>query len=343
MGSVVVWRDGRKRTIKIKQESTGTADKHEAQAILHQIETRYRRGNIENRDAPATFSDLVTAYLDAGKSDRYLLNIVRRIGDLAPEDLTQAFVDKEARAAYPSASPATLRRQWHGVISAVLRHSKCQVLFDKPQGSKPTTKWNTAMQADAIIEQVAKNPRCTSRQVALAEFLFGTGCRSGEAVTLLGRDVSLVHGFATFRDTKNGWERTVPLPARTLKAMKAMVDEFGIPDADTPFFRKPNGLPYTKEGNRGAKLRFLESAAAKLDLTFNPHMARHSFATWFYSQTSDKRFLREIGGWRSDAIVDRYAHFVPKSVGKDAKKYGWDFKKMIEQELERDDDDENYA
>lgn len=60
-GTVTVWRDGRKRSIAIKQKSTGTSDSAEAEAILHQIAAHYQRGNIENRDAPPTFSDLVNS------------------------------------------------------------------------------------------------------------------------------------------------------------------------------------------------------------------------------------------------------------------------------------------
>lgn len=331
MGTVVVWRDGRKRTIKIKQESTGTTDRHEAEAILHQIEARYRRGNIENRDTPKTFADLVHTYLDAGKSERYLIPAVRALGDMTPEDIDQATVDSEGRKAYPKASGPTLRRQWHGVITAVLNHSKAPVLFSKPQSSKPTTRWCTPVQADAIIRNIAINPRMDDNAVALAEFLFGTGCRTGEALSLETHDISLEYATVTFRDTKNGYERTVPLLPRVMTALRKLehLDEPGR------VFRKPDGEGYVIIEGSGAKMAFMKSAAQKASVSFNPHMARHSFATWFHSQISDTRALREFGGWRSESMVDRYTHFVPKQVGRDALKYGWDFSKMVEHELER--------
>ena len=114
MGTVSVWRDGRKRSVTIKPESTGTADKDEAAGILTQIASRYQRGNIENRDAPPTVADLINAYLDAGKSDRYLLPIVRALGDLEVTELNQARIDADAwhstqaRTSCPSAATRPL-------------------------------------------------------------------------------------------------------------------------------------------------------------------------------------------------------------------------------------------
>ena len=343
MGTVAVWRDGRKTIVKIKQQSTRTPDRHEAEAILHQIEASYRKSNIENRDPPKTFAHLVHAYLDAGKSERFLIPVVRALGDMTPDQLTQALVDREGRRAYPKAAPATLRRQWHGVITAVLKHSRAPVQFDKPAASKPSTKWCSAPEADAIIKAVASAHRSNSRSVALVEFLFGSGCRSGEAVTILGRDIDLRYGTATFRDTKSGFERLTPLPERTVRAIKAMVEEFGLLPADRPAFLKADGTPYAHHANRGTRMRFLETAAASVGVQLNPHMTRHSYATWFLSQTNNKPHLRHFGGWRSDAIVDRYAHFVPVGVGKDARALGWDFGALIEKGLEHGYDNENYG
>ena len=323
-GTVTVWRDGRKCTESIKQESTGTADRDEAEAILTQVAARYQRGNIENRDAPPTFGELVVSYVHAGKSDRYLLPVTRALADLEIHQLTQAKIDAEGRKAYPGVQPATLRRQWHGVINAVLHHAGISIRLKLPAKSKSTTRFCTPKEADAIIAECANSRYKDAWKPALAETLFGTGCRAGEAMDLdAKRDVSLEYGTMTFRDTKNGTQRTVHLAPRTIAALRKL-DNINLPG---PLFRKPKGKQYAEKSQIGGhQLRFLRAAADRVGVEFNPHMTRHSFATWFYAQTKDTLRLRQVCGWRTPSQVDRYTHLAPDQVGVDAISRGWDFR-----------------
>lgn len=334
MGTVAVWRDGRKRSVTIKPESTGTADKDEAGAILIQISARYQRGNIENRDAPPTVADLVNAYLDAGKSERYLVPIIRLLGDMEATALTQALVDAEGRKAYPAVKPPTLRRQWHGPLQAVLHHSKVRLDLSLPEASVSTTRWCFPAQAEAIIRQCAAGRYRDPWKPALAEFLFGTGCRSDEAFNLQAEDLSLEYGSAVLRNTKNGDERTVILQPRTIAALARLPNKA----ERGPVFRKGNGKAYAdKTANEGRSLNFLRTAAARAGLVvFNPHMTRHTFATWHYVQTKDILGLKEAGGWRTDSAVQRYIHRVPMQIGLDAIKLGWDFRERMLEAPARD-------
>jgi hypothetical protein len=322
-GTITVWRDGHKRQVAIKPQSTGTTDRGEAEAILTQVAAREQRGNIENRDAPPTFGDLVNSYLDAGKSDRYLLPITRALGDFEIHQLTQAKIDAEGRKAYPNVSPPTLRRQWHGVINAVLHHGGVHLRLSLPAKSKSTTRYCTPKEAEAIVRACASGRYRDPWKPALAETLFGTGCRAGEAMDLdAKRDVNLEYGTMTFRDTKNGTERTVQLVPRTIAALARLPN---IREAG-PLFRKPSGRAYAEKKHVGGhQLRFLRAAASGLGIAFNPHMTRHSFATWFYAQTKDMLRLRRHCGWNNPQMVDRYAHLAPGLIGREAAALGWDF------------------
>jgi site-specific recombinase XerD len=331
IGTYTVWRDGKPRTKRFKPKSTKTADRAEAEGILLQVAGRIQQGNIENRDAPKTFSGLVKAYLDGGGSGRYLVPVIQALGDVEVPSLTQALIDSEGRKAYPAVAPPTLRRQWHGVINAVLHHSKIHLELTLPEASQATTRWCFPAQAEAIIHQCAagrfKNPWAP----AMAELLFGAGCRSDEAFRLEACDLSLDYAIATFRDTKNGDERIVPLPHRTVAALARLPNI--IAGEPGPVFRKAGGKPYAdKTANEGRSLDFLRSAAKRAGLErFNPHMTRHTWATWFYCETKDALRLKLLGGWRTDSAMQRYTHLVPPKVGLDAIALGWDFReRMIE-------------
>lgn len=324
IGTVPVWRDGQWRTVRFNQKSTRTADRVEAEGILLQVVAAYKHGNIQNADAPQTFADLVNAYLDAGKSERYLLKITRAIGDVPVTDITQALIDAEGRKAYPNVKAPTLRRQWHGPIIAVLNHSKVRLDLERPEASRKTTRWCTPAQADGIIKQCAAGRYRDPWAPAMAEFLFGTGCRADEAFTLHTHDLSIEYGTATLRDTKNGHERTVLLPQRCVAALSRLPNL----NKPGPVFRKAGGGEYApKTAHEGRSLNFLRSAAARAGVpVFNPHMTRHSWATWFYVQTKDQLRLRELGGWRTASAMERYTHTVPRKVGEDAVALGWDFR-----------------
>lgn len=41
---------------------------------------------------------------------------------------------------------------------------------------------------------------------------------------------------------------------------------------------------------------------------FSPHDCRHTWATWHYRANRDLTALMELGGWKSAAMVMRYAH-----------------------------------
>ena len=41
---------------------------------------------------------------------------------------------------------------------------------------------------------------------------------------------------------------------------------------------------------------------------FTPHDCRHTWATWHYVANRNLKALMELGGWKSEAMVMRYAH-----------------------------------
>lgn len=65
---------------------------------------------------------------------------------------------------------------------------------------------------------------------------------------------------------------------------------------------------------------------------FTPHTARHSWATWFYSQTKDLLRLKAEGGWESEEW-ERYVKLAIPSIGIEAKRLGFDFSEHDETQI----------
>jgi len=126
----------------------------------------------------------------------------------------------------------------------------------------------------------------------LGRFLLYTGARLGEALTLLHRDC--VGGWATFRDTKNGTTRQVPLHP----ALEGLVTSAG------PLERVFGGL------SRHGLYQAWGAARTKIGAPgdFTPHCLRHTFATRLVTRGVDVRTVQELLGHSDIKSTMRYLH-----------------------------------
>jgi integrase len=82
-------------------------------------------------------------------------------------------------------------------------------------------------------------------------------------------------------------------------------------------FRRPDGMPYeplrddpndTSAGDRIKKAFAGACKRAGIKERFTPHDCRHTWATWHYAKNRDLLALQKLGGWKTVAMVARYAH-----------------------------------
>jgi integrase/recombinase XerD len=104
-------------------ESTGTTDRAQAEAfrIRRERET-WERGAL-GREAPASFADAVNAYLDHGKSSRFIVPLLDHFKEKPLNEIGQLEVDRVALAVYPGRKASTLVRQVYGPMIAILNHA----------------------------------------------------------------------------------------------------------------------------------------------------------------------------------------------------------------------------
>ena len=134
--------------------------------------------------------------------------------------------------------------------------------------------------------------------------VIGTNCGlrlKSEALTLRWADVDLERKTLTVQAAyaKNGTSRVVPVNSIVLAALTQ------LPPRSEFVFAKPNGTPYSAiRGFHGACTK-----AKLIDVT--PHTLRHTFATRLVETRMDLRTVQELGGWKTLALVQRYAHVSP--------------------------------
>ncbi|RWM84285.1 site-specific integrase [Mesorhizobium sp.] len=138
----------------------------------------------------------------------------------------------------------------------------------------------------------------------LCIFLLYTGCRVGEAYKLSRKDVQ--GGFVTFRETKNGATRRIPLVAPAKAAWDTMCR---MTNEDKPF-----GDAYPRDTFRGHWERLREHFDATEDPNFVPHMLRHTCASRLVMAGVGLPQVMKWMGHKSIQTTMRYAHLAPKDL-----------------------------
>src|SRR5690606_19308832 len=131
----------------------------------------------------------------------------------------------------------------------------------------------------------------------LVVFLFSTGCRLGEALSLDWRNVDLKRRRVVFEDTKNDDDRGAVLTERAFLELANLDHREGLV---FPIPRPSVYYPWAL---------MCKAAGVK---NFRPHDCRHTWATWMRAEAGlDLRGLMQAGGWRDHKSVIRYTHVNP--------------------------------
>jgi integrase/recombinase XerD len=146
------------------------------------------------------------------------------------------------------------------------------------------------------------------RDQALLEFLYGTGARIGEAVSLDVDDLDIERGTVLLRG-KGGKDRVVPVGGFAREAVGAYLVR-GRP----VFAAVGRGSPALFVNSRGGRLSrqsawtILRSTAerAGLRVAIGPHTLRHSFATHLLDGGADVRVVQELLGHASVTTTQVY-------------------------------------
>lgn len=305
------------------ERSTGETSKLEARKKLEAfaLEAQTVRSTPTSwRDLP--FATAMVAYIDSGKDARFLDRLLEHFKETRLGDIDNVAMTRAANALYPGRASATIRRHLYVPVSAIINFVKDDKLR-APKGGGARTMFVMPALAESIIQAATAYP--SPWLAALITFWFGQGTRAGETFAIDGRDdIDLAGRWAMLRDPKNGYERRVTLQPRVVAAL-SVLPNIGEPGQ---LFRRSNGKPFTERTGRGGQVRKSFAWAVEHGggdaKVITPHVCRHSWATWFYSQTKDTLRLKEEGGWLSNEH-QRYVKLGTPEIGAEAFAKGWNF------------------
>jgi len=161
-------------------------------------------------------------------------------------------------------------------------------------GEVERDRWLTGEEAETLIAA------CPAHLAAMVRFALATGCRAREIAGLEWRRVDLERRTAWLDVTKNGTPRGVPL---NTDAVMVLAGELG---KNRRYCFSYKGEPIRWELSNSAWKNALRKAGID---DFRFHDLRHTWASWHRQAGTSCDELKDLGGWKSRVMVDRYAKF----------------------------------
>lgn len=295
-------------------QSAGTRNKRQAEEYEAQLKSRLWR---EHRlgESQATWRQVVVSWLsstthkDRAGVEQRLRWLDPFLGELALRDIDRECLHKirEAKLA-EGVKPATVNRHL-AAVSAVLNHALdrgwIQFVPKMPRLKEPEAnlRFLSRSEAAALLNHLRSRPRC-QHIYDMAEFSLHTGLRESNVTGLEWDRVAVDQRLAWIPAdaSKSGKPITVPLNDVALEVLNRRK---GIHETWVFTYR---GKRLRKAGHDG----FRQSVAALGLKDVSWHTLRHTWASWHAMAGTPMKVLKDLGGWSTMQMVDRYAHLSPE-------------------------------
>lgn len=228
------------------------------------------------------------------------------LGNLNLDEITLDVIDRIKSARLKEGSKGTCNR-YLALVRAILIRSRDEwewvdkvpkVRLFKESNSRERSL--TPDEAKVLLGELPEHMR------ELVLFSLATGLRQSNVLKLEWPQVNLElrHAWVQGTQSKNRRPISVPLNDVALEVLKRQVGKH--PQRVFTFRGRPINSANTKAWQAARKRAGIED--------FRWHDLRHTWATWQRQAGTPTHELQRLGGWRTGAMVERYAHLAPDSL-----------------------------
>ncbi len=290
------------------RQSAGTEIRADAEAYLAKLRLdAYRETHFCIRPQ-RSWQEAVVRYLELKRGLRSFSDVQRICRFLDPYlgsmmlnqingDAVWSIVQGETKRGN---KPATVNRTL-STMRALLRMARdeWQWIDNFPKirmlaGEVERDRWLLREEAERLIRV------CPTHLAALVRYALATGCRASEITGLEWNRVDLDRKTAWLNHTKNGTPRGVPLNEDAIEVLREQIGK-----SLTHCFTY-QGEPWKWQISNTAWHTALAAAGIK---DFRFHDLRHTWASWHRQAGTSCDELKDLGGWKSREMVDRYAKY----------------------------------
>ena len=131
-------------------------------------------------------------------------------------------------------------------------------------------------------------------------FALQTGLRQSNVLSLEWANINLetAHMWVLAEDSKNGDYISVPLSRQAMEVLQRQKGKHAV--RVFTYNGKPIATANTRAWRAALKRAGIEN--------FRWHDLRHTWASWHRMSGTPTHELKQLGGWKSMAMVERYAH-----------------------------------
>ena len=184
---------------------------------------------------------------------------------------------------------------------------------------KKIPRFLTANEMNSLCNQPElKELLWTSRDCAIFEMLYSSGCRVSELANLRFSD--FMEGFTkAIVKGKGNKDRVVYFAKQAQAALKIYLDDRKKILQEKKVENEPEYIFINQKGNRlsAAGIRWIVSRYSGVEGTnhhISPHAFRHTFATQLLSNGADVRAVQELLGHSSISTTQRYTHITTEKL-----------------------------
>jgi len=292
------------------QRSTGTSDKIKAQeyhdTLKAQLWLQQRLGVKPVRSWKEAVvrwlnetSDKVTHLEDKRK----LAWMHQYLGDLNLDEINQDAIDQIRSVKLKEVSKSTTNRYLALIRSILIRARDEWEWIDKVPKIRLFKESNSRERSLTFDQARRLLTELPDHQREMVLFALATGLRQSNVLELEWSQVNIELRHAWIRGTQSKNRRPISVPLNDI-ALFVLRRQLGQhPERVFTFRGKPikwaNTLPWRK-------------ALKRAGITdFRWHDLRHTWATWQRQAGTPTHELQRLGGWRTSAMVERYAHLAP--------------------------------
>ena len=297
--------DGRK-----VQRSTGTDDKIKALEFHDRLKTQMWEQNRLGVKARRSWKEAVIRWLEETSEKatheedrRKLIWLNAYLGERMLDEINLDVIDSIRAAKLKEAAKATTNRYLALIRSILIR-------------ARDEWEWIDKAPKVRLFKEFASRERSLTREQAgllLAElpehqrdvvlFALATGLRQSNVLKLEWSQINLEQRHAWIHAAQSKNRRPIAIPLNDA-AYAVLMRQKGKHLERVFTFR---GKPLNSVNTRAWR-RALERAGIK---DFRWHDLRHTWATWQRQAGTPTHELQRLGGWRTGAMVERYAHLAP--------------------------------